>query len=49
MMTDLLIIIGFIFGMMCVYVLGEVGCYRRGGDVYWWAKALDKYVPKRWK
>lgn len=31
------------------FALGEVGVYRRGGDVYEWTKRLDRYVPRRWK
>ena len=41
-------LIVYICAFVIVFVIGEVGVYRRGGDVYEWTKKLDKFVPKRW-
>ena len=27
------------------FVIGEIGVYRRGGEVYEWTKRIDRYVP----
>lgn len=48
-MKDLFWVLLLIVLMMGVYAYGEAMCYRRGGDVYDWAKWISDRLPKEWK
>lgn len=42
------LLIAYVCVCVIVFAIGEVGVYRRGGDVYEWTKKIDKFVPKWW-
>jgi len=45
-MEMIFLILGVIVIVGVSYVIGEIGVYRRGGDVFDWTVKIDKYFPK---